>query len=171
VVTGLHNRELGIENIDRVRVVLDAFPGRGPLVGIFTGLLNSRSENNLAVACDMPFLNSGLLRHMTEISHGWDAVVPRLGSDIEPLHAIYSNRCLPEVRKLLDEGTYSVSELLKRIKVRYVDAPEIDIFDPQHLSFFNINTEEDLKRARDIINRSEQSGSRGSRATDVATQA
>ncbi len=171
VVTGLHNRELGVEHLGDVRVVLDAFPGRGPLVGIYTGLLNSRSEKNLAVACDMPFLNQRLIRYMADVSGDWDAVVPRQGTEIEPLHSIYSASCLPEVKRLLDEGVYSVSALLKRINVRYVEAAEIDAFDPQHLSFFNINTEEDLKRARDIIRKNEPSESpKGHPASGLAPQ-
>jgi molybdopterin-guanine dinucleotide biosynthesis protein A len=170
VVTGPHNTELGVEDLGRVRVVLDAWPGRGPLVGIYTGLLNSRSDSNLAVACDMPFLNPRLLRYMAEVSTGYDAVVPRLGTEIEPLHAMYSNKCLVEVKRLLDEGKFSVSELLSRVKVRYVEAEEIDRFDPQHLSFFNINTEDDLKRARDIIHKDELAAARAHPASSPATQ-
>jgi molybdopterin-guanine dinucleotide biosynthesis protein A len=151
VVTGLHNQELGIENINHVRVVLDAFPGRGPLVGVYTGLLNSRTEKNLVVACDMPFLNPNLIRHMSEIASGYDAVVPRLGDEIEPLHSVYGGACLAETEKLLGAGVYSVSELFKRVNVRYIEGPEIDRFDPQHLSFFNINTETELERARAIL--------------------
>jgi len=36
------------------------------------------------------------------------------------------------------------------VRVRYVEAEEIDRFDPKHLSFFNINTKEDLDLAREI---------------------
>jgi molybdopterin-guanine dinucleotide biosynthesis protein A len=41
-----------------------------------------------------------------------------------------------------------VKNLSDSIKVRYLDNEEIDIFDPEHLSFFNINTQIDLDRAR-----------------------
>ncbi len=170
VVTGAHNTELGVEDLGRVRVVLDAWQGRGPLVGIYTGLLNSRAEKNLVVACDMPFLNPRLIRYMAEASTGYDAVVPRRGTEIEPLHAIYSSRCLTEVKHLLDEGIHSVRELLKRVKVRYVETPEIDRFDPQHLSFFNINNEDDLKSARDIIHKDQLAAARAGSAHNLATQ-
>ncbi len=170
VVTGAHNTELDVETLGCVRVVLDAWPGRGPLVGIYTGLLNSRSEKNLAVACDMPFLNPRLIRYMAEVSTGYDAVVPRLGMEIEPLHAIYGNRCLIEVKRLLDEGIYSVRELLKRVNVRYLETAEIDRFDPQHLSFFNINTEADLKSAREIIHKDELAAARARSAAGLSTQ-
>jgi hypothetical protein len=34
--------------------------------------------------------------------------------------------------------------------VRYVDQDEIEVFDPDHLSFFNINSQADLDVAREI---------------------
>jgi molybdopterin-guanine dinucleotide biosynthesis protein A len=40
--------------------------------------------------------------------------------------------------------------------VRYVDSNDIDKFDPQHLSFFNINSEADLERARTLLEREAQ---------------
>ncbi|MGI2335070.1 MAG: molybdenum cofactor guanylyltransferase [Dehalogenimonas sp.] len=151
VVTGPHNTDLGLENFGSVRMVIDAFPGRGPLVGIYTGLLNSRSDKNLVVACDMPFVNSNLLRYMEERCAGYDAVVPRVGQEVEPLHAIYGKNCLIQVKYLLDEGVYSVSELFRRVRVRYIDVAEIDLVDPKHQSFFNINNEEDLELARETV--------------------
>ena len=47
-----------------LRVVEDIYPGKGALGGIYTGLTTSDSLYNLVVACDMPFLNLGLLRYM-----------------------------------------------------------------------------------------------------------
>lgn len=151
IVTGPHNTELGLDDFGGVRLVIDAYPGRGPLVGIYTGLLNSRSEKNLVTACDMPFLNAGLLKYMKEVSTGYDAVVPRLGSEVEPLHAIYGKKCLIEAKYLLDEGVYSVSRLFEKVRVRYVEADEINRFDPGHTSFFNINNEGDLAKARETV--------------------
>jgi molybdopterin-guanine dinucleotide biosynthesis protein A len=36
-----------------------------------------------------------------------------------------------------------------------VEESEIDSFDPQHLTFFNINTPADLERAEQIMSREE----------------
>ena len=52
----------------KLRVVTDIYPGKGPLGGIYSGLAASDSFYNLAVACDMPFLNQALLRYMMQIS-------------------------------------------------------------------------------------------------------
>jgi len=134
----------------KIRIVTDTFPGKGPLGGIYTGLVASDSFYNLVVACDMPFLNQALLHYMIQLSADFDLVVPRWDSMVEPLHGVYSKGCLVPAESLLKQGTLSVTQLFTRVKVRYVEAEEIDRFDPKHLSFFNINTEADLKMAREL---------------------
>jgi len=134
----------------KLRIVTDAYPGKGPLGGIYTGLATSDSFYNLVVACDMPFLNQALLDYMIQISASFDLVVPRLGDMVEPLHAVYSKSCLAPIEGLLKQGNLKIHELFTLVKVRYVEATEINRFDPEHLSFFNVNTEADLKMAREI---------------------
>ncbi len=135
----------------KLRLVPDTYPGKGPLGGIFTGLAASDSVNNLVVACDMPFLNQALLRYMIQISAGFDLVVPRVGDMVEPLHAVYSKGCLAPIEYLLKQGNLSIIALFALVKVRYVEAMEINRFDPEHLSFFNINSVADLEKAKRLV--------------------
>ena len=133
-----------------LKVVTDVYPGKGPLGGIYTGLVASDSPYNLVVACDMPFLNQALLGYMIGVSDGFDLVIPRLEGMIEPLHAVYTRVCLPLIKSLLEQGNLSIRALFPSVRVRYVEAVEINRFDPGHLSFFNINNKADLARARRI---------------------
>jgi len=137
----------------RLRIAGDIYPGKGPLGGIYTGLKASDSFYNLVVACDMPFLNRDLLLYMVEAAIGFDLVVPRLGNLIEPLHAVYTKDCLAPIERLLEKDSLSVRGLFPMVRVRYVEAEEIERFDPEHLSFFNVNTGADLERARGLIER------------------
>ena len=98
----------------------------------------------------MPFLNQPLLRYMIEVSDGFDFVLPRINNLFEPLHAVYSKNCVAPIEFILQQGRKVIIELFDFVKVRYVEAEEVDRFDPQHLSFFNINTKEDLELARKI---------------------
>jgi molybdopterin-guanine dinucleotide biosynthesis protein A len=134
----------------RSRLVTDIHAGKGALGGIYTGLAVSSSRYNLVVACDMPFLNQALLRYMIQLSAGFDLVVPRLGEWVEPLHAVYAKSCLAPIEKLLNRDNLEIRALFELVKVRYVEAEEIDRFDPKHLSFFNINTEADLEKAQQL---------------------
>lgn len=140
-----------------LRQVVDIFPGRGPLGGIYTGLKTSGHRHNLVVASDMPFLNEALLKYMVAQAEGFDAVIPKVGEYVEPLHAVYSTECLSPMEDMIRQDRLSVHRLLGMVRVRYVTAEEIDRFDPAHLSFFNINTRADMDRARRLA---------GSRADD-----
>ena len=151
VVTASDKTLLRFISYPEVRIVTDTYPGKGALGGIYTGLTVSNSFYNLVVAGDMPFLNQALLRYMIQISADFDVVVPQLGKLTEPLHAVYSKSCLAPIERLLSQGNIKVRALFDSVKVRYVDAGEIDRFDPKHLSFFNINTEADLAMARQLL--------------------
>ena len=134
-----------------VKIVTDSYPGKGNLVGIYSGLKEVLSHHALVVGCDMPLLNVALLRHLTELSTGFDVVIPRVGDELEPLHAVYSKNCLAPIEATLGEDKLKVSDFFPSVKVRYVESVEIDRFDPRHLSFFNINSEADLERAQALI--------------------
>lgn len=138
------------------KVVADLYPGKATLGGIYTGLMNAETSYSVVVGCDMPFLNHDLLRYLIDMSSGFDAVVPRLGTMIEPLHAVYSRRCVSSIEDLLCQGVCAVRRLFELVETRYVDDSEIDRFDPEHLSFFNVNTEDDLRKARSLIKQMEQ---------------
>ncbi|MFQ6122072.1 MAG: molybdenum cofactor guanylyltransferase [Dehalococcoidales bacterium] len=133
-----------------LRVVTDIYPGKGPLGGIYTGLVISTSFYNLVVASDMPFLNQALLRYMIQLSPNFDIVLPRVGNLVEPLHAVYAKSCLASIEQMLKQGKLSIRQLFSLVRVRYVEAAEIERFDPKHLSFFNINTKADLEKAREL---------------------
>jgi len=124
----------------------DLYSGKGPLGGIYTGLVASKSLYNLVVACDMPFLNVELFRCIIELSPGFDAVVPRV-KRIEPLHAVYSKSCLDSMKTQLENNQLGIARFLNTINVRYVEEAECRRFDSKLLSFFNINSEADLARA------------------------
>jgi molybdopterin-guanine dinucleotide biosynthesis protein A len=137
----------------KLRLAVDIIPDRGPLGGIYTGLTASKTAYNLVVACDMPFINVALLDYMITIADGYDVVVPRIPVGTENLHAIYSKNCLPAMDKLINNGELKVFKLFSGLNVRYVGEAEINRFDPDHLSFINIDTEEDLKKARELLKR------------------
>lgn len=132
----------------KAKTVVDLYPGQGPLGGIHTGLVYSNTLYNLVVACDMPFLNVSLLRYMISLSPGFDIVMPRIDGLNEPLHAVYTKDCLTQLEALLYDSNLKVAHLPELVRTRYVVKDEIVRFDPKQLSFFNINTQPDLDRAR-----------------------
>lgn len=147
IVTARERTFAQLANNPKIKVVSDIVPGAGSLGGIYTGLVESKTHYNLVVAADMPFINESLLRYMIKAADGYDLTLPRVNNWYEPLHAVYSRNCIGPARTILDQSKKVIIELFNYVKVKFIEAEEIDRFDPQHLSFFNINTREDMERA------------------------
>ena len=126
----------------------DLIKGLGPLGGILTGLEAISDEAGFFVACDMPFLNSGLFRHMVVLRNDFDAVVPRVGWRIETLNTLYTKKALPAIKDLIESRDYQVIKFFDKIRVRYLEEHEIRAFDPDLKSFFNVNSPEELLEAQ-----------------------
>jgi molybdenum cofactor guanylyltransferase len=135
-------------------IVVRDLPGhKGVLAGMAAGLEAAQHEWSLLVACDMPFIQPSLVRYMWSLREGSDVVVPRLEVGLEPLHALYHRRCLSSIHDALAQGRRRVISFYEPLQVRYVDEDEIARHDPRRLSFFNINTPEDLVRARELLSK------------------
>lgn len=130
--------------------VQDIVRGRGALGGLYTAVSHARFERVVVVACDMPFLSRPLLRYQLLLSRDFDVVVPRMGEWLEPLHAVYSDTCLTSLRKAIERGERRVQSFYQALRVRHVDPPEIEMFDPDHRSFMNVNTPKDLEAVRHL---------------------
>jgi molybdopterin-guanine dinucleotide biosynthesis protein A len=131
----------------------DVLPDKGALGGIYTALYHSSQPHTLCVACDMPFVVRPLLEYLIALIPEGDAIVPRLGKEAEPFRAIYAHCCLGPIRAALEAGKMRIISFFPDVRVRFVDEAEIDRFDPQHLSFFNVNTPADLEAARKLVER------------------
>jgi molybdopterin-guanine dinucleotide biosynthesis protein A len=130
-------------------LVADRAPSAGPLSGIASGLSTAANDLVLVLATDMPFVHLGLLSHMVSLAADYQAVVPRtLDPDsgeliAEPLHACYRRSCVTSITAHLEAGDLRVVSFLPDVRTRWVLPPEIVLFDPDFLSFRNINTPED----------------------------
>lgn len=135
------------------RVVLDRFPGAGPLAGLHAGLQAARHDLVAAVAADMPFANLRLLQLMIERAAGYDAVVPTTPStvggppELEPLHALYRRSCLSAIESHLAQGRRRMVSFLADVRVYYLAPAEIATFDPTFAAFTNVNTPQEWAAA------------------------
>lgn len=123
----------------------DVYPDHGSLGGIFTAIRASVQPYCLVVACDMPWLNRSLLQYMVSLAGTADVIVPRWQKFPEPLHAIYSKRCLAPIEANLLAGHLKIIRFFSQVAVRFVDREEIARYDPEGRSFANINTRQDLE--------------------------
>lgn len=129
----------------------DLLPDKGSLGGIYTAIHHSGTPYTLCVACDMPFLNARLLRYQVSLAPDYDVVVPRVEQYPEGLHAVYSQSCLPAIRSRLAADRLKVIGFYQEVRVRYLDEQEWQRFDPEGLSFRNINTPGELDAASTTV--------------------
>jgi molybdopterin-guanine dinucleotide biosynthesis protein A len=124
--------------------VVDEWSGAGPLGGILAALRNSPHPCILIVACDMPLLNPSLLRYMASLPITGGALVPRYSVEwrevIEPLHAIYSSRCVDLLRARVEAGLLRVTNAIGAIDPQFVEENTLRLHDPYLSSFRNVNT-------------------------------
>jgi molybdopterin-guanine dinucleotide biosynthesis protein A len=131
--------------------VMDAVPGQGPMGGI-AAVLQVSGGPCLALSCDLPFMNPGLLRRLTEAHAtrpaGTTATLcrERETGSVQPLVALYEPACLPYFLRCLERGRGKMRLALPEEHLHY-------LFYAQSESrlFFNINSPDDLEKARTMI--------------------
>ena len=154
----------------------DILPGAGALGGVYTGVMHASHDAILCVACDSPFLNPNLLTYLVSVLGEYDAVMPytyssrqtpfcrnkdigvtnsSYGDDtqitLQTLCAAYAKRCLPIIELMLQESELRVHALQERARIQRVSPEVWRAFDPEGMSFFNINTPGDFKRADSYV--------------------
>lgn len=132
-------------------MVADIFVDMGPLAGIHSALRHTSAPGIFVFGCDMPFISGELVRHMAGLAQDYDAVVPRQDSARpEPLHAIYSRRCLAVIEACLTRGQRRIAAFFPEVSARYIDEPEIRSVTPEGDIFLNINTPAELEKGRKL---------------------
>jgi molybdenum cofactor guanylyltransferase len=126
-------------------IVTDLLPGKGALGGLYTGLFYAADEYAFVAACDIPFLNRSFLEYMMSLSIDYDIVVPAPPDGLQPLHAVYSRRCLPSIRSLLDRNRLQIKEFYPGHRILRISPKVLRSFDPEGRMFLNVNTPEDLR--------------------------
>ena len=84
---------------------------------------------------------------MSTLREGYDVVVPVLDGRPEPTHALYVKACLEPMQRRLEQDMLKITGFFPDVRVREVPEDELRRYDPNLLSFFNINTQEDVDRA------------------------
>lgn len=129
----------------------DILPGRGALGGLFTALSVAKFPIVIIVACDMPFVNPEILIAANKQlqAQAADVVIPLLKQGYEPFHAVYRREtCLNAVQEALDDGERRLISWFPLVKVFTISEEDLLQYDPLQIAFWNVNTKDDLRRAK-----------------------
>lgn len=138
-------------------IVTDLFSNRSSLTGIHAGLFYMKNPFGFFSACDTPFLKKEVVETIVEyIDSNVDLVMPETSSGMEPLCAVYSKRCLKAAEDHLRQNKYKIQLALRKKRIKKIPESILRAADPSLVSFFNINTPQDLNRAEEIMQHAHQ---------------
>lgn len=137
-----------------VKIAVDITSDGGPLIGVYSGLKHLLSKYAVVLPCDSPFIHEDALKYLVSKAEGADAAIPLWPNGyIEPLHSVYHvSAALKASEEAMEEGKFRIYNMIKRLeRAIYVPVEELKKYDPALLTFFNINSTEDLKKAEEIL--------------------
>ncbi len=136
------------QGIEDVTVVVDAKENLGPVMGLLTGMYTAKGEWIVALPTDAPMMNARIFKHMLDRKEGYDAVVPVDGEYLEPMYAVYRKDVMVDACGwALDiEGEKaSLHRIIRGLgEVNYIPVGDFREYDRELLTFYNVNTPEDL---------------------------
>ena len=126
----------------------------GPLGGIYTGLVHSKSDKVFFIACDMPFLNIEYIQYISEQFYDNDthtALVTRFGEWIEPFCSFYTKGLAEDIANYLERGHRKIQPFLSEKEVCYIDEEMAREFSYNWKMFSNINTVTELNENFELL--------------------
>lgn len=135
-----------------LQIVTDHYNVRSSLTGLHTGLFYATRKAAFFTASDTPFLKSRLIELiLSSFDAKTDVVIPQTKAGFEPLCAVYSKNCLKPAEWCLTHNHFKIQRFFDRVRVKTIQETLLRQYDPDLVSFFNINTPEDLERANQMI--------------------
>jgi len=126
------------------KTLADEIPGIGPMGGIYSALKQSRTEKNLVLSCDLPFVSKELLSYIIENSEGYQVAVPWQGNQhYEPLCGFYNLSVLAQMTAFIQKENYKLPDLFEEVIMnRLIINDKLDFYNEN--LFRNINSKNDL---------------------------
>jgi len=135
----------------KAQFALDVAEAKGPLMGALTGFEAAQGEYTLLLSADNPFVSKKVIELLFDLSAGKNAVIPRhTNMQIEPLHAVYNTtQALKVTKETIEQNQFDMHSMVEQLRgIRYISTLVIEQLDPELKTFTNINTPQDLKKAK-----------------------
>ena len=139
---------------EEANLVIDKDDSQSPLVGAITGFETTNAEYSLLLPCDTPLVSTQIVQFLLDMCTNRSAAIPRWSSGyIEPLQAVYrTESALTAAKTALKHGKMNMQSMIDNLRgVRYVSTIALEQLEPDLLTFFNVNTPQDLKKAESIL--------------------
>ena len=135
-----------------LEIVTDIFSTRSSMTGIHTGLFYARHPHVFVTACDTPFIKQQLVETVLDgIGGNAEWIIPKTAMGLEPMCAVYSKQCLQNMETCLRHEKFKIQKCLRKVPTKIISEKKLLEKDPELISFFNINTPDDLSRAERLV--------------------
>jgi molybdopterin-guanine dinucleotide biosynthesis protein A len=138
----------------KASIFIDKTESQSPLVGAMTGFESAQGEYSLLLPCDTPLVSAQIVQFLLKMCTNRSAAIPRWpGGYIEPLQAAYHTKLtLAAAKTALAQGNMNMRSMIDNLKsVRYISTLVLKEMEPKLLTFFNINTLQDLNKAEFLL--------------------
>lgn len=130
-------------------IVTDVIPSKCALAGLHAGLFYASFPYAYVTACDTPFVKQSVVEYIVkQIEPIYDVIIPRTDDGLETLFAVYSKDCIPLIENNLKKNIFMIKKFFRKKKVKEIPAEQLKALDPEMQFIFNVNTPEDLAKAR-----------------------
>lgn len=148
-----------------VEIFTDIYKDVGPLAGIHSGLKHSFTENIFVISCDIPLMNSDMIKSIIEYPGDSFIKVPLADGYIQFLCGIYPKKSLQVIEEIItnDFSKENRSETQEKRKCKMTSLintyPSIIIDEITNLNgyfkeiFFNMNNKNDYKQIIELLNK------------------
>ena len=138
-------------------VVTDIIPSQCALAGLHAGLFYASFPYAYVTACDTPFVKQSVVEYIVgQIESKYEVIIPRTDDGLEALSAVYSKDCIPLIENNLKKNIFMIKKFFRKKKVKEIPVEKLKALDPEMEFIFNINTPEDLEKAKIIVSKTGQ---------------
>lgn len=139
------NNEYDIFKLKRIE---DIIKNAGPLAGITSGIIASKTKYNLILSCDIPLINSEILQKLINNTDTVNDIIQiKSNGKNMPLIAIYKSRVVNIFNKHLKNNQYCLQTAIKSCKSKQIVLEK-------ELEYYttNVNTKTELKAVQHAYN-------------------
>lgn len=125
----------------------DVYIWKGPLAGIHSGLMHSKTEKNFVISCDTPLMTKEMIEYIVEYKSDRPIKYCEAAGYHQPLVGVYKKEVVAEIEMLLNTNNEindkSLHHFLKRVDAEIIHPGDLSIYNDE--IFFNVNKREDYE--------------------------
>jgi molybdopterin-guanine dinucleotide biosynthesis protein A len=118
----------------------DIYKNKGPLAGIHTGLMHSRTKNNFIMSCDIPLITKSSIEFIINYPSDKKIKVPFADGYVQQLCGLYSKSILTEIEHLLIQTDQQSSAVKCKVLELVKQLPGEIIYIEKEMTGYEANT-------------------------------